>query len=77
MTIANRPRALLQRTQRLPKSLCPAGRAGTVEGGYALKVNVDWIYLNISVRDRYSNRSIPNLSQEDFLVYENDAPQRG
>ena len=54
----------------------PSRQGGTVEGGYALKVNVDWIYLNISVRDRYSNRSIPNLSQEDFLVYENDAPQR-
>ena len=45
------------------------------ESGYALKVNVDWTYLNVSVRDRDSNRSVPNLVREDFLVYENGAPQ--
>ena len=46
------------------------------ESGYALRVNVDWIYLNVSVRDRRSNRSIPNLIQDDFLVYENGTEQK-
>ena len=38
-------------------------------------MNVDWIYLNVSVRDRRSNRSIPNLVREDFMVYENGSEQ--
>ncbi len=46
------------------------------ESGYALRVNVDWIYLNVSVRDRHSNRSIPNLVQDDFQVYENGTEQK-
>ena len=49
--------------------------AGAVDPGYHLRVNVDWIYLNVSVRDRYSNRSIPGLQKDDFLVYEDGVPQ--
>ena len=57
-------------TQPEPGSDKPA-----FESGYALRVNVDWIYLNVSVRDRRSNRSIPNLVREDFMVYENGSEQ--
>ena len=57
-------------TQPEPGSDKPA-----FESGYSLRVNVDWIYLNVSVRDRRNNRSIPNLLQEDFMVYENGTQQ--
>ncbi len=39
------------------------------------KVSVDWVLLNVSVRDRVSNRSLPDLTQEDFLVYEDGVLQ--
>lgn len=39
------------------------------------KVAVDWVLLNVSVRDRVSNRNLPGLRQEDFLVYENSVEQ--
>ncbi len=58
-------------TQSEPEADKPA-----FESGYALKVNVDWIYLNVSVRDRRSNRTIPNLLKEDFLVHENGSEQK-
>jgi len=44
--------------------------------GYALRVNVDWIYLNVSVRDSYNNRAVDNLRQEDFRVLEDGVEQR-
>lgn len=44
--------------------------------GYALKVNVDWIYVNASVRDRHTNRTVPNLIKEDFEIVEEGSPQR-
>ncbi|HEY2932367.1 MAG TPA: VWA domain-containing protein [Acidobacteriota bacterium] len=47
----------------------------TVDSGYAIRTNVDYINLNVSVRDR-SNRSIPMLRKEDFLVYEDGQPQQ-
>ncbi len=43
---------------------------------YTLKVNVDWVYLNASVRERHSNRSIAHLNKEDFLVYEDRISQQ-
>ncbi len=48
---------------------------GVVDSGYVLRVDVDWTYLNASVRDRRTNRSVPNLRREDFLVYEDDQLQ--
>ena len=48
---------------------------GTMDTGYSLKVDVDWIHLNVSVRNRYTNRSEPNLQKEDFLVYEDGVLQ--
>ena len=45
-------------------------------GEFSVKVDVNWIYLNVSVRDRLTNRSIPDLDRDDFLVYEDSQPQR-
>ncbi len=42
----------------------------TEAGDYTLKVDVNWTRLNASVRDIYTNRSVPNLRREDFLIYE-------
>ncbi len=44
-------------------------------GAVSIKVNVDWVYLNVSVRDRITNRSIPQLEPDDFLVYEDNRLQ--
>ncbi len=51
------------------------GPSGSINTGYRLRVNVDWIYLNVSVRDRYNNRTIPHLQRENFLVYEDGVEQ--
>ena len=45
------------------------------QGGYALKVNVDSVFLNVSVRERTTNRSIAGLQKDDFLVYEDGVQQ--
>lgn len=50
--------------------------SSAIDGGYALRVNVDWIYLNVSVRDSYTNRAVDNLQSEDFRVLENGVEQR-
>lgn len=42
--------------------------------GYKVKVDVDSVFLNVSVRDHY-NRSIPHLQKGDFVVYEDGVPQ--
>ncbi len=47
-----------------------------VQGGYALKVNVDSVFLNVSVRDRSTNRSIAGLQKPDFLIYEDGVRQQ-
>ncbi len=44
-------------------------------GGYSLKVNVDSVFLNVSVLDRGTNRSITGLQKRDFLVYEDGVQQ--
>ena len=43
---------------------------------YTLKVNVDWVYLNASVRERHTNRSIAHLNKKDFLIYEDRVSQQ-
>jgi VWFA-related protein len=45
-------------------------------GSYNIKVNVNSVLLNVSVRDRRTTRTIPNLSKDDFLVYEDGVLQR-
>ncbi len=58
----------------------PAGSAGPqpidVQGSVALKVDVDSVFLNVSVRDRNSNRSVPGLRANDFRVYEDEVAQQ-
>ncbi|RPJ87020.1 MAG: VWA domain-containing protein [Acidobacteria bacterium] len=49
--------------------------SGTYNSGYKLKLEVDWIYLNASVRERKTNRSVPNLQKTDFEVYEDGNQQ--
>ncbi len=44
-------------------------------GGYSLKVNVDLVYVNASVRDR-NNRAVPDLLMEDFDLFEDGVRQR-
>ena len=59
--------------------LRPPDRVDTASptlGGYSLKVNVDWVYLNVSVRDHYTKRSVPYLRKQDFLVYEDGLAQQ-
>ncbi|MBI4446729.1 MAG: VWA domain-containing protein [Acidobacteria bacterium] len=48
---------------------------GAVDTGYSLKVDVDWIYLNASVRERRTNRAISSLTKDDFLVLEEGVQQ--
>jgi Ca-activated chloride channel family protein len=49
-------------------------RQAPPQPGYKVKVRVNTVFLNVSVRDRF-NRSIPRLQKEDFLVYEDNVPQ--
>lgn len=65
------PPADRQRETVSPESRPPV----TVQGEYALKIAVDSVYLNVSVRDRNTNRSIGGLKREDFLVFEDRAQQ--
>jgi Ca-activated chloride channel homolog len=46
------------------------------EGGLAIRVTVNSVLLNVSVRDRNSNRSLAGLQPEDFEVYENGILQQ-
>jgi VWFA-related protein len=46
-----------------------------VNEGYSFRVDVDSVYLNVSVRDRYSNRSIYGLERGDFEVHEDGVRQ--
>jgi VWFA-related protein len=50
--------------------------AASQTGGYSLKVNVDWVYVNASVRDRYTNRAVPDLLKEDFEIFEDGVRQK-
>ncbi|HYK88716.1 MAG TPA: VWA domain-containing protein [Acidobacteriota bacterium] len=65
-------------TQRTPSE--PSSGNGqqpvVVQGGYALKVDVDSVFLNVSVREEATNRSIPGLRKEDFRVYEDGVQQQ-
>ena len=46
-----------------------------IQGDYELKVDVETVFLNLSVRDRLSNRSLAGLQQHDFIVYEDGVLQ--
>ncbi len=47
----------------------------STQGTYAVKVDVDSVFLNLSVQDRASNRSLIGLQKDDFLVYEDGVQQ--
>ncbi|MEE8583782.1 MAG: VWA domain-containing protein [Acidobacteriota bacterium] len=40
------------------------------------QVNVDWVHLNVSVRDQQSRQNVINLHEEDFEVFENGLRQK-
>jgi len=44
--------------------------------GYSVKVAVDSVFLNASVQERNTNRSVAGLKKEDFLVYEDGVLQQ-
>jgi VWFA-related protein len=50
-------------------------RSGPGQGIYAVSVDVDSVFLNLSVRDRNTNRSLSKLRKSDFLVYEDGVRQ--
>ncbi len=59
-----------------------AGSKPTAEEGQhplvlsdTLKVDVDSVFLNVSVRDRNTNRSIAGLQKSDFRIYEDGVEQ--
>jgi VWFA-related protein len=52
-----------------------AGSAAGTDGNPTFKVNVDWVFLNVSVRDRSTSRTIADLRQDDFQVYEDGVEQ--
>jgi Ca-activated chloride channel family protein len=45
-------------------------------GRYNIKLEVNSVLLNVSVRDRRTNRTIPNLGKDVFLVYEDGVLQQ-
>jgi VWFA-related protein len=51
-------------------------RPAVIQGGYALKVDVDSVFLNVSVREQATNRSIPGLQKSDFVVFEDGVQQQ-
>ena len=46
------------------------------QAGYSVKVAVDQVFLNVSVQERNTNRSVGGLKKEDFLVYEDGVLQQ-
>ncbi len=46
-----------------------------IQSSYAVKVDVDSVFLNVSVRDRITNRSLGSLQKSDFQVYEDGIHQ--
>ena len=46
------------------------------DGNVSFRIDVDWVYLNVAVRDRVTNRSVPGLQRDDFLIYEDNVQQQ-
>lgn len=72
---ASAPPADSSRETRQATSPREAQQPTAVQGTYDLKVAVDSVFLNVSVRDRNTNRSIVGLKKEDFLIYEDGVRQ--
>jgi hypothetical protein len=47
-----------------------------IPAGFDLKVDVDSVFLNVSVRERETNRSLSGLQKSDFVVYEDGFSSR-
>jgi len=41
-----------------------------LDSGYRFKIDADWVYVNVSVRDPRNHSNILGLTKEDFLLYE-------
>jgi Ca-activated chloride channel family protein len=54
----------------------PATYANAPSSAVSIKVTVNSVLLNVSVRDRYSNRSVTGLERADFEVYEDGVLQQ-
>ena len=65
-----------QEARREPPSVGGEQQPEAPAGGYSLKVNVDSVFLNVSVLDRNTNRSIVGLQKDDFQVYEDGVLQQ-
>ncbi|GAB4110109.1 MAG: hypothetical protein Kow001_10680 [Acidobacteriota bacterium] len=65
-------------TSRVPAPLEAARESSPdpLPGGFALKVNVDWVYVNASVRDPRTGRSVPDLTREQFELREDGVLQK-
>jgi VWFA-related protein len=50
-------------------------RHDPLPGGFAVKVNVDWVYVNASVRDRRTGRAVPGLTRDQFELREDGVLQ--
>jgi Ca-activated chloride channel family protein len=72
-TTAPAPASPAQEVKREPSVV--EGQQPVVLPG-TLKVDVDSVFLNVSVRDRSSNRSIGGLQKEDFRIYEDGVRQQ-
>jgi Ca-activated chloride channel family protein len=53
-----------------------ASQSTPQNNGVSIKVDVNTVLLNVSVSDRYTNRSITGLQKDDFQVYEDNTPQQ-
>ncbi len=54
----------------------PDRQLDPAQNEYAVKVAVDSVFLNVFVQERNTNRSLPGLKKEDFLVYEDGVLQQ-
>jgi Ca-activated chloride channel homolog len=57
------------------KSVSPTATPTPEDDNEVIRVDTELVNLNVRVVDR-NNRSISNLSQKDFTVYENNVPQK-
>src|SRR5712691_6454940 len=63
---------LLTAVCRLPPASC---FAQSVDPGETIRIDADLVDLNVSVFSRDRARPSGNLTQKDFAVFENGAPQ--
>jgi Ca-activated chloride channel homolog len=47
-----------------------------IEQGNTIRVNTDFVSIDVAVSDRKGTRNLPTLKAEDFAVYEDGVPQK-